>query len=244
MASQDPATANCRYLLRPSDSSQLYRQYMSALGINTLIAPQYNVQYWLDPTSPSYNPTIAAAIFHYVPRIQKEDRFQICIATPEMQDASWSLSHRKQLVFDGTFGVCSARLMLFIALGIQGNGKGMPLALFLFSAPTGNQASHAGYDTQILTELLKSWVKTLNKRPLTLSGSATPPSFEPFSVITDTDTKERGALSTIWPEVTLLLCKFHVRQCWKNRRRIDLKGINDKVKQKRAQGLIQRLEER
>ncbi|TFY62444.1 hypothetical protein EVJ58_g3855 [Rhodofomes roseus] len=42
--------------------------------------------------------------------------------------------------------------------------------------------------------------------------------FEPFVGMTDTDTKERGALSTVWPEIVLLLCKFHVRQCWKNRR--------------------------
>ena len=33
------------------------------------------------------------------------------------------------------------------------------------------------------------------------------------------DTKERGAMTSVWPGMILLLCHFHVRQCWKNRRK-------------------------
>ncbi|KAJ7116155.1 hypothetical protein C8R43DRAFT_824503, partial [Mycena crocata] len=36
---------------------------------------------------------------------------------------------------------------------------------------------------------------------------------------TDTDTKERGALIDVWPNIWLLLCKFHLRQCWTNKRK-------------------------
>ena len=37
--------------------------------------------------------------------------------------------------------------------------------------------------------------------------------------ITDTDTKEHLALVRLWPMVILLLCQFHVRQCWTNKRK-------------------------
>ena len=34
--------------------------------------------------------------------------------------------------------------------------------------------------------------------------------------ITDTDPKERGALQYVWPCIWLLLCCFHLQQCWTN----------------------------
>ena len=40
---------------------------------------------------------------------------------------------------------------------------------------------------------------------------------EPTVAITDTDTKERGTLINVWPNITLLLCQFHLRQCWTNK---------------------------
>jgi hypothetical protein len=33
---------------------------------------------------------------------------------------------------------CTSELLLFIALAVDKEGKGVPLALFLFSAPMGN----------------------------------------------------------------------------------------------------------
>ncbi|KAJ3870920.1 hypothetical protein F5051DRAFT_446926 [Lentinula edodes] len=40
---------------------------------------------------------------------------------------------------------------------IDEDRKGVPIAFFLFSAPTGNQATQAGYNTEILRELLNTW---------------------------------------------------------------------------------------
>lgn len=130
-----------------------------------------------------------------------------------MEQAAWLYSHDSQMILDGTFGVSTSRLLLFIAMGIDEERKGVPIALFLFSAPTGNRATHAGYDTKILTELLTHWKQWMTKR-----ASAEGRTFAPGTVITDTDTKERGALSIVWPNVILLLCKFHLRQCWTNKR--------------------------
>ena len=38
-----------------------------------------------------------------------------------------------------------------------------------------------------------------------------------------TDTKEHGALLAVWPEICLLLCRFHLHQCWTNHRKTVLK---------------------
>lgn len=35
--------------------------------------------------------------------------------------------------------------------------------------------------------------------------------------MTDTDLKERNALVAVWPDIVLLLCIFHMSQCWKNK---------------------------
>ena len=96
-------------------------------------------------------------------------------------------------------------------MAIDDDGKGVPLALFLFSAPTGNQATQAGYNWEILHEQRSSWKSHLSK------GQTTP--FCPIVAITDTDTKERGALQDVWPHIWLLLCQFHLQQCWTNRRK-------------------------
>ncbi|KAK1226363.1 hypothetical protein PQX77_010670 [Marasmius sp. AFHP31] len=214
MSSYNPETANVRYLLLTSDSAALYSKYARTLGIDVKTPPQYNIADWLDPSSPRYKPEIASLVFHYQERAEAGDRFEVCISTSDMDKTAWRHAHHSQLVLDGTFGVCTVRLLLFIALAVDSHGKGLPIALFLFSAPTGNRATHAGYNTAILEKLLRAWKENLtSQRPV---GSE---AFTPHSVITDTDTKERGALLLVWPSIYLLLCKFHVRQCWLNNRK-------------------------
>ncbi|KAJ8075566.1 hypothetical protein PM082_021196 [Marasmius tenuissimus] len=211
-------TSNFRYILLRSDHSNLYAKHGRRLGIDVKTPPQYNISDWLNPSSPRYNPEVAQAIFHYSERAEAGDRFEACISTPEMDEAAWKYSHHSQLVLDGTFGVCTVRLLLFIALAVDSDGKGIPIAFFLFSAPTGNRATHTGYNTAILEKILRKWKTHLSSsRP-----NAEP--FTPYSAITDTDTKERGALLKVWPAIVLLLCKFHVRQCWLNNRKKILGG--------------------
>lgn len=132
-----------------------------------------------------------------------------------MKESSWRYVHQKQLVLDGTFGICDHCILLFIALGVDNSGKGDPLAFFFFSAPTGNHATHAGYDTSILTELLIAWRDSFGKQNSV--------SFCLHTAITDTDPKEWGSLIVIWPSIWLLLCKFHVCQCWMNKCKVLLK---------------------
>lgn len=188
---------------------------------------------WLNPDSPNFRADVAEAVFHYSARAEAGDRFEICISTPEMDEAAWKHVHHLQLVLDGTFGVCSARLLLFIALGVDEDNKGVPIAFFLFSASTGAKATHASYNTAILEKLLQTW-----KMRITTKFGA----FEPYSAITDTDTKERGALLHIWPNVVLLICKFHLRQCWTNHRKKLLKCADSDLWKIRVRDTLYQLE--
>ncbi|KAJ3869202.1 hypothetical protein EV359DRAFT_76897 [Lentinula novae-zelandiae] len=214
MSTYDPKTANVRYLFLPTDHTSLYRKASQNLGVDVRLQPQYNVDDWLNPESTNFKPEVTEAVFHYSARAEAGDRFEICLSTPEMDICAHKYAHHSQLILDGTFGVCSARLLLFIALAVDESNKGVPIALFLFSAETGTKATHASYNTAILEKLIQTWKLRLE----TKFGS-----FEPYSAITDTDTKERGALVRIWPQIILLICKFHLRQCWTNQRKKLLK---------------------
>jgi hypothetical protein len=236
MKSYDSSAANVRYEFLPSDASQLYRLFNKSHGVDVTIPPEQNLHNWVDPESPYFQAEIRDAIFSYEARSQKSERLKVCISTREMDEAAWKYAHHSQVILDGTFGVCSSRLLLFIAMGIDEQGKGVPLALFLFSAPTGNQATHAGYNREILRELLDKWKTHLSKGRDTI--------FCPYVAITDTDTKERGALQDVWPDIWLLLCRFHLRQCWTNRRKKILSGKDPNFWKQYALRRVQDLEVR
>jgi len=169
----------------------------------------------LHHTKSAYKPEIAAAVFHYSAHIEKNDCLQVCIQTTQMKDAAWKYAHHKQLILNGSFGICNSKILLFICMGVDEENKGVPLSFFLFSAPTGNRATQAGYDMSALKILLEKWQNSL--------GTQDGQMFTPYIAITDTDTKERGALFAVWPSIWLLLCRFHVHQCWSNRRKAVLR---------------------
>ena len=194
--------SNIQYKFLPRDGTHLYRLFNKSLGIDVTICPEQNLHNWLNPLFLHYKPQIRSAIFNYKACTQQGKCLKVCISTPEMDVVAWKYAHRNQLILDGTFGVCSSCLLLFIAMGIDEHRKGVPLAFFLFLASTGNQAMYAGYNWEILCELLYSWKSHLSNGRTTL--------FYPLVAITDTDTKEQGALQDVWPTIWLLLCWFHL----------------------------------
>ncbi|KIJ29531.1 hypothetical protein M422DRAFT_269066 [Sphaerobolus stellatus SS14] len=206
---------NYRYIIKAHDTRALYRQFNRIAGVNTK-RPQINVGEWLDPLSPQYNATLAEAIFHYSPRAASNERFEVCIATKEMNEAAWKYPYQSQITVDGTLGVCDSKLLLFIVMGVD-EKKGVPLAFLMCSAPSKNKQTSSGYDTEILTKLMRKWRSDLKKMH---SGKA----FEVLVAITDTDLKERGALLAVFPHIWLLICKFHLRQSWRNPRNKAIKG--------------------
>ena len=205
-----------RWLLRGKDTRSLYRQFNRMQGIKVTEQAHINVDEWLDSKSPQYSQTLRDAIFHYSPRATREERFEVCVATLDMREAAWKYGHESQIILDGTFGVCDKKILLFIVMGVDERGKGVPLAFLLFSAPSGNRHTAAGYNTEVIARLLGEWKKSLGER----DGKA----FEAWVAITDTDLMERGALLIVFPRIWLLICKFHIRQSWRNHRNKELKG--------------------
>jgi hypothetical protein len=153
----DLRTSPYRWLLETRDSRSLYRQYTRMNGVKVTEKPQVNVDEWLDPDSPQHNATLANTVFHYSAQADKGERFEVCIATDEMNEAAWKYGHENQIIVDGTFGICNSRILLFIIMAIDENRKGVPVAFLMFSAPTGNKQLSAGYDTAILTKLIRKW---------------------------------------------------------------------------------------
>ncbi|KAK7026686.1 hypothetical protein VNI00_015559 [Paramarasmius palmivorus] len=205
-----------RYLLKAYDTRSLYRQFNRLQGIKVSEPAHLNIHAWLDPSSPQYNKTLHEAIFYYQARQEKGDRFKACVATPEMKEASWKYAHNSQIILDGTFGICDRKILLFIIMGIDEERKGVPLAFLFFSAPSQNRHTAGGYSREILVELLNQWKVWLGER----DGET----FDVLVAITDTDLKERGALLVVFPGIWLLICKFHLRQSWRNQRNKVLKG--------------------
>ena len=203
-----PSTpCNICYLYLPADGSHLYCLFYKSHGIIVTIWLEQNLHHWLDPNGPYFQHSIYQSVFYHMAQTHQNEWLKVCISTSEIDEAAWKYTHRKQIFLNGTFGVCSSQMLLFIAMGIDEDGKDVPLALFLFSAPTGNRATHAGYNEEILQELLEKW-----KMHLSLKDSMA--IFYPLVTITDTDTKEKGVLQDVWPCIWLLLHHFHLQQCW------------------------------
>ncbi|KAI0038559.1 hypothetical protein FA95DRAFT_1585462 [Auriscalpium vulgare] len=214
-ASTDPLRANFRYELLPSDMRSLYRAHHLTQGIDVRTPPEMNIDLWMKPSSAKYRPDFHQSVFLYEARTATNDRFKLCICTPEMEEAAWMYVHESQLILDGTFGLSNVRILVWIAMGITKAGKGVPVVFMLFSAPSGAKATHAAYNTAVITELLLSWKTWMSSRPLAKGRT-----FMPWMAITDADPKERGALIVVWPLIILLLCLFHLKQSWTNKRRI------------------------
>ncbi|KAI0684188.1 hypothetical protein BC835DRAFT_1310649 [Cytidiella melzeri] len=70
----------------------------------------------------------------------------------------------------------------------------------------------------ILKSVLERWRLSLGRR----DGE----DFNVWVAITDTDLTERRALLQVFPHIVLLICKFHLRQSWKNHRNRSLKGTS------------------
>ncbi|EKM52561.1 uncharacterized protein PHACADRAFT_31058 [Phanerochaete carnosa HHB-10118-sp] len=206
------------WILRAGDNRSLYCQFNWMHGVCTTTAAHVNIDEWLSPDSPQYNRALANAVFHYRAQTTCEERLKVCIATSEMREAAWKYAHCSQIILDGTFGVCNRKMLLFIVMGIDEEGRGILLAFLLFSAPTKNKQTSARYDAEILTELLREW----KLAPRTKNGEAV----TVHAAITDTDLMEQNALAAVFDNIWLLICKFHLRQSFRNHCNRVLKGTS------------------
>ena len=202
----------------PCDGTHLYHLFNKSLGIDVTICPEQNLHNWLNLLSLHYN-----HIFAVWSSTTKHVHSRVNASKSVFPPQKWMKWHGNMpmgtnLILDGAFGVCSSHLLLFISMGIDEHRKGVPLTPFSFSAPTGNQATCAGYNQEILCELLYPWKSHLSNGQTTL--------FYSLVSITNTDTKEQGALQDVWPTIWWLLCQFHLQQCWTNCHKKLISGKN------------------
>jgi len=106
------------------------------------------------------------------------------------------------MMLDRTFGVCNKKMLLFIIMGIDEKHHGIPLAFLLFFTPSVNKANiiwiqHCNLGT--LAEPMVQRPQVIQQE--TICGSV---------VVTDTDLKKQAVLMQVFPDVWLLLYKFHV----------------------------------
>ena len=180
--------SNIWYEFLPCDGTHLYHLFNKSLGIDVTICPEQNLHNWLNLLSLHYNHRFAvwsSTTKHVHSRVNASKS-----VFPPQKWMQWhgNMPMGTNLILDGTFGVCSSHLLLFISMGIDEHRKGVPLTPFLFSAPTGNQATCAGYNQEVLCELLThgNHIFPMAKPhffiPLLQSPTLTPKSRGPFKM--------------------------------------------------------------
>ncbi|KAG1746910.1 hypothetical protein EDB19DRAFT_1826291 [Suillus lakei] len=103
--------------------------------------------------------------------------------------------HKKLLLLDGTFGINSTQSLLFIGMARNHKNKGIPIVFFHFTAWKTSAATHGDYDGLLLQDLLSCWKQAMGRNN---AGEY----FKIKVVFTDNDTRERNALSAVFPDIT------------------------------------------
>ena len=210
-----------RYRLTTHDSSSLYRTVARECGIPQRSAAEENLNKWFrhdKPQPPS--PLLSASCLHYQAHEKpKTERFEIILSTLEMQEAAWKFGHKKQVLMDLTFGICSARALLVILMASNNDGKGIPICFMMFTARETAKATHADYNTALLNRLLGIFKAKMGRNDQN----------EELDIkvgLTDNDVRERAALSLNWTGTFLLLCIFHIWQAWRNALNRSLRAVS------------------
>jgi len=127
--------------------------------VDVSLAPEYNLDHWLDHNHPNFKPLVYQAIFYYRAHAEKNERLKVCVATPEMDEAAWQYDHKNQIILDRTFGVCSSCVLVFIAMGQNKENKGIVLAfLILYHYDRKfSHWSHPDCELNLWVQMSQSW---------------------------------------------------------------------------------------
>ena len=122
---------------------------------------------------------------------------------------TWKYGHKKHILMDGTFGVCSTCVWEFFLMVVDKRNVGIPVGSIIFTPWKDAKAGHASYDGPLLKELLG----------LFKEGMGTKKDGELFHIQvanTDKNSRKHFALVEVWPVIFLLFCLFHTWQAWHN----------------------------
>ncbi|KAF8868349.1 hypothetical protein BD779DRAFT_1808345 [Infundibulicybe gibba] len=206
-----PGDTTHRYILREYESTSLYRSLRQEAGIPTQSKAVENLDQWFRKENPQPPQELLTESLMYYQPIGPglSDRLALILSTPRQQELAWQYGHKKQLLMDGTFGVCSTAILVFFLMVIDDRNIGIPVATIIFTPKKDAKAAHASYDNKILEQLLGAWKQSMGVN----SNGET---FQVAIANTDNDTRERAALEKIWPGLHLILCMFHTWQAWRN----------------------------
>ena len=160
-----PGDSYFRYRLTLHDASSLYRTISRECGIHQRTAAEDNLDKWFRAEKPQPpSSLLSESCLHYQAHEKpKTDRFEIILSTPEMQEAAWKYGHKKQILMDLTFGVCSARALLLILMAINDIGTGIPICFIMFTARDTAMATHADYNKVLLNRLLRIFKEKMGR---------------------------------------------------------------------------------
>lgn len=142
---------NWRTLVRSSDISNLRRQYYYDVLKLDLSNPA------MDNLRSLCEGALSSDVFYYedIPKSNNPVRVGIC--TKEMREAAIRYAHDSIVFMDGTFGLSSTKMLVFIVMALSDMYTGVPIGMFLFT-PRKNAKQYAGsYDHTILETFLTKW---------------------------------------------------------------------------------------
>ncbi|KAG1724782.1 hypothetical protein EDB19DRAFT_1897860 [Suillus lakei] len=175
-----PGNNHYRYMLSDHESSLMYQTLANEIGIPQCSVAEDNLDCWFCPMKPEpSSPLLSEALVFYQPHITDiTDRFALILMSAKQQEMAWSFDHRKQMLMDGTFNVCSSRVLLFILMVIDNKNHGIPVCQIIFSAQQEKASMGKNKDGE---------------------------EFNMTVANTDNDVHERHALQINFPDVLLLL---------------------------------------
>ena len=87
----------------------------------------------------------------------------LILATPRQHQMAWAYGHQKQMMLDGTFGICSTCVLVFFLMVVDDRNIGVPVATIIFTPKKDAKAGHASYDGPLLARLLQHWKDGMGK---------------------------------------------------------------------------------
>jgi hypothetical protein len=150
-----------------------------------------------------------SCLFYQNLGLGNDDQLILILSTPRQREMAWAYGHQKQMLLDGTFGVCSTCVLVFVLMAIDDQNVGIPVAAIIITPKKDAKAGHASYDGALLSHVLQHWKDGMGTNS---AGEH----FEIKVVNTDNDPQEWHGLQAVWSDIFLMLCMFHTWQSWQN----------------------------
>ena len=149
-----------RIALNASDVATVRKSAHKAGGLNTRGNASANLHEMITDVSKGEYKDVREAVAFYkraadahmeADSLGDKDRLEMVIATPHMVERARQLAHESMIFMDGTFGISTARLLVFVVMALDEDTRmGIPVAFLIFSASSYARSTAASYDDAII----------------------------------------------------------------------------------------------